>query len=396
MDYQDKSNKILWHKTTLHRLRFISFVSEQFWKLAFKRHKGLNCLTPGSVKKVYLSDITINGQKQNVDVDFIVTPQDAALSHKIAVAVVIALEDLGYRIYDAIVPGTTIDGECGEHDILAERRDLPLPSSVEVKCRTIKNPKSLLPDARKQLRKDATKLFDPKIFSERLVVLVEFGEGRLEAGWRILRIEKLAETGWKPLRGWQGASAASVARHTSSGLAVASNAVADVAVASGGLKRKRESTANSSNRNSNSNSNRSSSSSSSSSNGSSNASASWADSKWVLVDGVKYTTLPWFLGKAPLKSQRTLAALRAFRRRLDLKQGDWKTLTPHWGKEILAESALNGFRAHRWVNSLCSRAERFSKEKLQVRLLSPGQQPTSNVFLWCVLELEKCYSLRSA
>ena len=39
-----------------------------------------------------------------------------------------------------------------------------------------------------------------------------------------------------------------------------------------------------------------------------------------------------------------MAALRAFRRRMELKQGDWKTLIPHWGKEILAEWILGLFR----------------------------------------------------
>ena len=370
MDYQDKSSKFLWHNTALHRLRFVSFVAEQFWLLAFKRHKGLNCLTAKSVKKVCLSDITINGQKKRREVEFTVSPEDGALALRIAVAVVVALEDLGYRMLDAVVPGTKSNGEAGEHDILAERRGLPLASSIEVKCRTIKNPKAILQDERKKLRKEAALLFDPNLFSERVVVLVEFGDWSLDAGWRIIRIEKLVATGWTPLCGFQGASAASVT----------SRAVTEAAVSSGGVKRKREAPSNSS---------------SSRSSSQVNASSS-ADAKWVLIDGTKYATLPMYLGKTPLKSERTLADLRAFRFRVELKQGDWKTLKPFWGKEILAESALGGFRAHRWVNSVCPRAERFSKEKLQVRLLSHGQKPTSSVFLWCVTELQKCHSLRAA
>ena len=117
-------------------------------------------------------------------------------------------------------------------------------------------------------------------------------------------------------------------------------------------------------------------------------------SKWVLIDGSKYTTLAWYLGKTPVKSQKALAAHCAADGRIQLRHGGWKTLDGHFGKEILPSSARNGFRDHRWVDTVCRRAERFASEALQVRLLPANGQTTSKVFLLSVAQLVKCKSLK--
>ena len=271
LDHSDASKTILWHRTALTRLRFVSYTAEQFWKLAFKQRKGLNALSAESVKSAFLDDVTVDGRERRGEVEFAVSREDATLALKIARGVVTALEDLGYRVLNAVVSGTKTDGAPGEHDLLAERRGLPSMSSVEVKCKTIKKPASLLEKARDQMRKDAAKLFDPLRFSERVVVLVEFAGISLDDGWRIIRIERLNFGGWASLRGWPGASA----------VAVASGVASPVAVAGGGVKRKRARTP-----------------------ASESSSASLASgSKYVCLDGRKYATLPWHLGRPAVKSE---------------------------------------------------------------------------------------------
>ena len=76
------------------------------------------------------------------------------LALKIARGVVGSLQKLRYRFLDAIVP----ERGGGEHDIIAERDGLPGRSSIEVKCRQINKPDSLLNTVRMQLREDALKL----------------------------------------------------------------------------------------------------------------------------------------------------------------------------------------------------------------------------------------------
>ena len=133
--------KVLWHSSGLHRLRFVSFVAESFWKLAFGGRRGLNGLLPSSVPSVKLSDVKVVGSTELVgEVEFAVGEVDAALALKIARAAVVALEDLSYRVLDAVVPDTDKDGKYSEHDLLVERRGQPGTSSVEVKCKTIKKP----------------------------------------------------------------------------------------------------------------------------------------------------------------------------------------------------------------------------------------------------------------
>ena len=375
MDYTADAQKILWHGTALarkDRLRFVSFVAEEFWKLAFKRRKGLNALSAHSVESVFLSGITVDGRKRMQEVEFKVSEADAKLALAIARAAVIALEDLGYRVVDAVVPDTKKNGEHGEHDLLVERRGLSCLSSVEVKCKTIKDPSKLLAKVREQLRAEASQLFHEKRFSERVVVMFEYVGGPLEDGWKMLRIERLDATGgWRSLRGWGGPTAGAAA----SGADVLFNTVSSGAAVRSSVKRKRPSTPD---RSSTDRPERS----------------TTNDGKFVIIAGQKYTTLSWYIGKTPVKSQKALAANCAADGQVQLRHGDYKTVQRHLGKEILPSSARSAFRDHRWVSTVCSRAERFSEQVLQVRLLPANGQPTSKVFLWSLAQLEKCRSLR--
>ena len=89
MDYKDPKKHMLWHHTELCRLRFVSFVAEQFWNMAFKQRKGLNSLTADSVQSVLLSKVSINGRKYK-DKEFKVDEDDAAIALRIANGEVIA------------------------------------------------------------------------------------------------------------------------------------------------------------------------------------------------------------------------------------------------------------------------------------------------------------------
>ena len=358
LDYRDPCKKILWHGSALgaeQRLRFVSFVAERFWYMAFSMHLGLNQLKAEDVDSVVLSNVKVNGHHFD-NKTFKVPEADGAMALRIAIAVVELLEGLRYRVLDAVVPFRG-----SEHDLVAEKKGLPMRSSIEVVCRTIKKPSELLEDSRTQLRKKALKLWCPKTFSERLAVMVEFsGAGPLEHGWRALRCEAYSSRGeWTPLRGWGGAMDSYVEQKSTA------TKVQRSATPGSSAKRRRTT-----------------------------GTVGDASDKFVLIDGAKYTTLPWFLGKSPVKSQKAAAAQSAADFQVDVRRGDWKTLSKFIGKEILPSTARSAFRLHRWVSTVCPRAERFSAEMLQVRLLSPGQKTSSKVFLWSRAELEKCRSLK--
>ena len=62
MGHSWDGQQVLWHSTVLYRLRFISFVAESFWSLAFKERRGLNQLDASSVSSVVLSDVEVGGK----------------------------------------------------------------------------------------------------------------------------------------------------------------------------------------------------------------------------------------------------------------------------------------------------------------------------------------------
>ena len=181
--YNLTKHRIKWHDTSLHRLRLVSFVAEQFWKLAFKERRDLNALAGDSIKTVWLNDVHVDGVKKRGEVEVEVPIEYAMLAYKIAMEAVMVLEQFFYRVLDVVVRETS----SGEHDLLVERRGLSGPSSVEVKCKTITSPKTQLENFRQQMRKDAIKLWRPSKFSERLVLVFEFADGAKDVSWRIVR-----------------------------------------------------------------------------------------------------------------------------------------------------------------------------------------------------------------
>ena len=234
----------------------------------------------------------------------------------------------------------------------------------EVKCKSIEKYQRLLDTFRPQMRRDALKLWKPAEFCERVVVLVEFDkQGSLDGGWRIMRCESYDASGeWKALCGWGGRESLQTTA---------------AVTASGGVKRKREpTTAKSSGKGSSHGHN----SSSSSPND---------DRKSLFLAGEIYTTLPWYLGRTPVKSEKKLAVACASTGRVDLRHGDVKTLASYQGKEILDETALASFGLHRWVDTTCAKTKP-ERSRLQVRLLSGSQQPSEPNFLWNFAELQKC------
>ena len=201
------------------------------------------------------------------------------------------------------------------------------------------------------------KLWKPKAFSERVVLLVEFGRGRLDDGWRKTRCEAYDGVTWKILWGWSGVP---------SGLSPQP---------SRGVKRQRDSDVATKARTS----------SSKRREGGSKSSANW-----VLIGGARYGTLPAFLGREPVKSEKNAAVKSCCDHQVELKNGDWKSLAPWLGQEILAEGAVDAFREHRWAKTVCSQLRHPERQPLQVSL----RTPSSTKFLWCWAELEKCSLLR--
>jgi hypothetical protein len=349
-------NKIKWHGTPMHRLRLVSFVAEQFWKLVFCERMGFNELSPGCVTSVGLSKIEVDGVKKRGETYIEVSAEDSLLALKIARAVADLLAELGFRILDAVV-GASVGGEHCEHDLVGERRGFARRSSIEVKCKSIKKEVRLEDTFRGQMRKAALKLWKPAEFSERVVVLVQFdARVALDAGWKMIRCEAYDGLRWKNLHGWGGPPATKISPPPGVGR---------------GVKRKRG--------------------------GSNkivdNSSSSGSDARSVVVDGEQYTTLPDFLGKTPVKSQKQVADKCAGEGKVEIRGGNSTSLVAFRGAEILAKSVHSNFRAHRWVNTL-ARGVR-SKEPLQARLLSRGQRPASQNFLWSKLELDKCRAVLS-
>ena len=358
-DYTDSSKKIKWHGTALgkdHRLRFVSFVAERFWWLAFAMHRGLNQLTTADVNPVTLSDVDVDGEYYE-STEFTVSEADGAMARRIAIAVVELLESLQYRVLNAVVPFRG-----SEHDLVAEKRGLPMQSSVEVVCRTIQKPSILCDTVRKQLRQKALKLWCSKAFSERLTVLVEFAPGRLEDGWRILRCEAYnASKQWKTLCGWQGGVAGQVCSR-------APPQAAEV-------KRKRSATP----------------SEPVKKRTIANTDAGRGN-KFLYIAGTKYSTLPWYLGHQAVKSELQIALACCSSRRVEFRAGCWNTMDRHWGQELLDPSVVDNFRNKRWLSTLCEKSKP-ERAGLQVKLLSDGRQPSTSKYLWCLPELEKCQAL---
>ena len=347
--------KVFWHSTPLSRLRFISFVAEVFWSLAFKKRKGLNQLGGSSVPSVVLSNVKVNGHTY-VRRKCTVAQVDSDIAYTIAVEVVRKLEQkCSCRVLDAIVPVFSKGKRLGEHDLIVERPGQSKPSSVEVKCRTILKPKVLLPTCRKQIRRDSLKLYFPAQFAERIVVLMEFGTHRLEDGWKTVRIERLDPSGWKPLVAWPGCEEAPIT--TNAGAAI-SRTASSSCHATGGVKRRRTS-----------------------------AAAERSSDRFVFVGGERYTSLPKYLGRDPVKSEKNLALACCADDRIELRRGDWQSLSGHWGKELLEKGCEAKFLSCAWVDS-CVMNPRPEKPSLQLKLLKPNQQPGSHKYLWRWSHLE--------
>ena len=364
VDYTDPTKEILWHGKSLgkaDRLRFVSFVAEHFWKLGFKERKGLNALSPQSVNVVFLNKIIVNNRKRSGQVGFQVSEADAILALSIARSAVEALEDLRYRIVDAVVPDTRKDGERGEHDLLAERRCQTGLSSIEVKCRTIKCRDKLLEKARSQMREDAKQLFHEQRFAERVVILFEYDGSPLQNGWSALRIESLSAAGvWRNLRGWGGAVSPVVPAIPATSISPTVPAIPT------SRKRKRNSDA-----------------------------AQLVVSRFVVLASERYTTLPQYLGRAPVKSELNLASESCQAGRVEMRHGDWQSFGFCWGKELLpGQTSRQQFQNHSWVETVVANV-RSDRPAVQVRLLKKNEFPRSRKFLWKLTELENCRALKA-
>jgi len=361
----------------MHELRMVSFAAEQFWKFAFTLALGLNSASASNLQSVLLSDVRVNG-KWYEEAEVLVPEKDAELALRVAIGVVNLLEGekFRYRILGAVVRA---GGGGGEHDLVAERKGKPGRSSIEVKCKRVKKEERLYDTFRQQMRKDALKAWRPAEFKDRVVVLVQFpGVGSLAQGWTCMRCESYDASGsWKALYNWDNQQPAA---SSASGSRSATEQTPKMTAGEGGAKHSKRAAEAPSGPSKKSRAIQ----------GSGASSSKSRQDIWVLIDGEKYTALPWFIGKTPVKSQRSLAERCCSDRQVDLRRGDCKSISKHMGQEILAKATLKTFRDFKWADTVCTNAEGTC---LQVKLLRQDQKPSSSAFLWNVKELENCRAL---
>ena len=111
--------------------------------------------------------------------------------------------------------------------------------------------------------------------------MIEFGSGSLDAGWKEIRCEAY-NGAWKSLRKWDE---------------IAVEPTSDLSGSSAGLKRKREVSCNRrvAETNNTSNARRSNARMNNTNNNNNN---------YILIAGGKFTTLPMYLGREPVKSEK--------------------------------------------------------------------------------------------
>ena len=111
----------------------------------------------------------------------------------------------------------------------------------------------------------------------------------------------------------------------------------------------------------------------------------------VLFDGIPYTTLPWFLGKVPIKSEKKKVDACGFTSLVQLKNGNHTTLARYIGQELLGSSSLASFRQHKWVSTTCT-PTREDRGSMQCRVISDGCVASSNNFLCKVSDLSRAFA----
>ena len=112
-----------------------------------------------------------------------------------------------------------------------------------------------------------------------------------------------------------------------------------------------------------------------------------ASSDKVFFDGVPYATLPWFLGKVPVKSDKAKAHCGRTNV-IELRNGDHNTLKRYVGEELLESPAPQAFRQHRWVSTTCA-PTRKDRGPLQCKLIPEGSCTSSSNFLYKVADLQR-------
>ena len=194
----------------------VGIAAEYFWRLAIHDRRGFNALSWSSVRVIEMRNVIINDRRHSL-IEVGVPQRDAEMALRVARAVVERLEKAGFRMLDAIVPQKDVDGgTVGEHDLIAERFGKHGKSSVEVKCRCIKDGRCR-DTFRRQIQCQAYKLWPAAIakknhdWSERVCVLVEFSAAGAQT-WSAIRCEALPATSksnalanWRPLFGWDSA-----------------------------------------------------------------------------------------------------------------------------------------------------------------------------------------------
>ena len=211
-DYSDNARKIFRNGYLVRSLTVIGVAAEQFLKLAIHYRRGFNALSWWSVKSVEMRGVIINGvSRSSITVE--VPRRDAEIALRLARAVVERLEQVGFRMLDAIVPQRDARNTVvGEHDLVAERSGQTGKSSIEIKCRTFLDG-CRRDEFRRQLQKDTCTWWPTAVarpnhgWAERVCALVEFSSRGADV-WSALRCESLpAEAkdepaGWTPLFGW--------------------------------------------------------------------------------------------------------------------------------------------------------------------------------------------------
>ena len=218
----------------VNQLCVVGVAAERFWELAFCDGRGLGSLVWTDVTSVKLWDVTkkmSGGRLRRVgSAEVRLEPADSQMALGVAKAACERLEEMDYRILNAVLEQEDVDGNCvGAHDLVCERRQTlgkAGKTSVEVKLRRITT-ENLMLKMRRQVQVQAWRLWPAAradkstAWAERLCLVVRWGPSDpFDLGdWQGMYAEVIpaeaatnAPEHWRPLCGWRGHAASAEAR----------------------------------------------------------------------------------------------------------------------------------------------------------------------------------------
>ena len=110
----------------------------------------------------------------------------------------------------------------------------------------------------------------------------------------------------------------------------------------------------------------------------------------VQIAGAKYQTLPWFLGRVPTKTDKTIANEHGSRGLVELRHGNHNTPSRYHGQAILRQGCAGKFRSNEWASTTC-RPTRLDRDSLEARLVPERVGPLTSNFLWRTESLRRAF-----